>query len=75
MRRDRELEYRPYISWRLTELNTQAGVVVGSGRVVGANFGRGHAAYGKVGLRSIVVVVGVAALSFAVAYLKVHGRL
>jgi membrane associated rhomboid family serine protease len=40
-----------------------------------ANFGRGHAAYGKVGIRSFAGVIAVAALSFLVAYLKVHGNL
>ena len=47
MRRDRELEYRPYLSWRLTEVTTNGrfGPVVDtpSPRVEGANFGRGPA--------------------------------
>src|SRR4029077_17669233 len=39
MRRDRELEYRPYLSWRVAEATTQAGIVVDnpSPRAVGAN--------------------------------------
>jgi len=43
MRRDRDLAYRPYLSWRVAEISTQAGIVVDnpSPRVVGANFGRG----------------------------------
>jgi hypothetical protein len=50
MRHDRELAYRPYISWRLTEATTNApgGPVIDlptSPRVVGANFGRGPALY------------------------------
>ena len=40
-----------------------------------ANFGRGHAAYGRIGPRGIAGLVAVAALSVAVAYLKVHGNL
>jgi membrane associated rhomboid family serine protease len=38
-----------------------------------ANFGRGHAAYGKVGPRSIVGVVAVAVASVLIAYWKVRG--
>lgn len=40
-----------------------------------ANFGRGHAAYGRLGPRGITGLVGVAALSVAIAYLKVHGSI
>ncbi len=38
-----------------------------------ANWGRGHAAYGKVGLVGALGVVGVAAASVIVAYLRVRG--
>jgi membrane associated rhomboid family serine protease len=38
-----------------------------------ANFGRGHAAYGRVGLRSILGVIVVAAASVAISYWKVRG--
>jgi membrane associated rhomboid family serine protease len=37
-----------------------------------ANFGRGQAAYGKIGARSLIGVIGVAAASIVVAYLQVH---
>jgi membrane associated rhomboid family serine protease len=40
-----------------------------------ANFGRGHAAYGRLGARGIAGLVAVAAASVAVAYLKVHGQI
>ena len=38
-----------------------------------ANWGRGHAAYGKVGLIGGAGVVAVAAASIAIAYWKVRG--
>jgi membrane associated rhomboid family serine protease len=37
-----------------------------------ANWGRGHAAYGRIGLPGVVGLVVVAAGSVAIAYLKVH---
>jgi|tagenome__1003787_1003787.scaffolds.fasta_scaffold20944122_4 membrane associated rhomboid family serine protease len=37
-----------------------------------ANFGRGHASYGKIGPRSLIGVIAVAAASIVVAYLQVH---
>jgi membrane associated rhomboid family serine protease len=40
-----------------------------------ANFGRGHAAYGRLGPRSIIGLAAVAVASVLVAYLEVHGRL
>ncbi len=45
VRRDRELAYRPYLSWRLTEANLVAGIVQDhpSPRLWCANFGRGPA--------------------------------
>jgi hypothetical protein len=43
IRRDRELAYRPYISWKVTQLSTASGVVMGDPHIVGANFGRGPA--------------------------------
>jgi hypothetical protein len=50
MRQDREMAYRPLISWSLSEVTTngQGGPVLdkpNSPRVVGANFGRGPAIY------------------------------
>jgi membrane associated rhomboid family serine protease len=41
--------------------------------VVLSRFGRGHAAYSRVGLWGIAGVLGVGLLSIAVAYLKVRG--
>ena len=38
-----------------------------------ARFGRGHAAYGRVGLLGIAGLVAVGAASIVVSYLKVHG--
>ena len=38
-----------------------------------SNFGRGHAAYSRVGLWGIAGILGVGLLSIAVAYLKVRG--
>jgi hypothetical protein len=43
IKRDRELAYRPYISWKLTELSVQNEVVTGNPHVAGVNFGRGPA--------------------------------
>jgi hypothetical protein len=38
-----------------------------------ANWGRGHAAYGRVGAIGVAGIVAVAAASVAIAYFKVRG--
>lgn len=38
-----------------------------------ANWGRGHAAYGRIGPAGIIGLIGVAAASIAIAYFKVRG--
>jgi len=45
IRRDRELSYRPYVSWKLAEVTSMNSIVQDnpSPRVIGANFGRGPA--------------------------------
>jgi membrane associated rhomboid family serine protease len=40
-----------------------------------ANFGRGRSMYGRISVPAVATLVGVAAASFAIAYLKVHGSL
>jgi membrane associated rhomboid family serine protease len=38
-----------------------------------ANWGRGHAAYGRIGALGVIAIIGIAAASFAIAYFKVRG--
>ncbi|HEY2598230.1 MAG TPA: hypothetical protein VGJ79_07095, partial [Candidatus Dormibacteraeota bacterium] len=42
---DRELEYRPYVSWRLIGVNMNGTQITDPGRIEVANYGRGPAIY------------------------------
>ncbi len=43
VQRDRELEYRPYLSWKVSEVVMNGSQIVDPGKVSVANFGRGPA--------------------------------
>jgi len=46
VQRDRELEYRPYLSWKVSKLVRDGSHIVDPGKVSVANFGRGPALHG-----------------------------
>lgn len=45
IRRDRELEYQPYLSWRVVHVQTDRNLILDPGRIEVVNFGRGPALY------------------------------